>query len=216
MDFDDLDEEKLAKLRVPSPPENLGDVLRDLTETYSRPPGDTPQPSERDAAVAARSEKPAEQTEGGELLNVPLICTQTDRPFILAFRETRSVFGTRYKHKVTVTTVGEGGEAAPSLTVPIASLEWGGIKCPHCGAECRPIRCGRCERLACDGRVTRDGEDIIFACTPSCGSMGLVQGGLKTVTGSAGRHSSPPTAANSFVCAPIAPSANLPRLPKPR
>jgi hypothetical protein len=209
--------EELDPLRLPSPPENLGDILRDLNETYSRPaPRGLRHSPERGLDAEAPVRPGAKEAAEGKRLHIPLICTQTDRPFILAFRETRSVFGTRYKHELTLTDIGEGSEAASSLTVPITSLEWGGIKCPHCRSECRPIHCGRCARLACDGRVTCDGEDIIFACAPSCGSVGRVQGGLKTVTGSAGRHSSPPTAANSFVCAPIAPSANLPRLPKPR
>jgi hypothetical protein len=182
-----------------------------LTEKFARPalPPDT-------RPWRAKPDRPEEPKDTAKRLNIPVICTQADRPFVLVFRETTSVFGTRYKLETTLTMIGESGESSPSLTVAISSLDWGGITCPHCRARCRPIRCGQCQRLACDGRVTVTGDAIHFACAPSCGLSGWVRGSLETVTGSEGRRSAPAAAANTFICGPAAPPGNVPKLPKPR
>jgi hypothetical protein len=197
-----------APARLPEPPENLSEVLRDLVDKYAEPVPD--------ALPTPKATRPEEPKDAGKLLNVPVICTKTDRAFVLVFREARSVFGTRYKFETTLTEIGDGGEVAPSLTVPISSLNWGGIGCPHCRAQCRPIYCGRCQRLACDGQVTARGDDLFFVCAPSCGTRGWVRGNLQTVTGSAGRRSPPAASGNAFICAPARPSGIIPRLPKPR
>lgn len=198
--------------RLPEPPENLREVLRDLTEKYARP---APAP---DANSGAKPAQFGREKDSDKLFRVPVICTKFDLPFVLTFRDTRSVFGTRYKLDTTLTNIDEGSEASASasVTIPVSSLDWNEIKCPHCQAQCRPIRCGQCERLACDGRVTPDGDDTFFECAPSCGMGGWVRSALKTVTGSEGRRSVPSIAANPLVCAPATPPANVPKLPTPR
>lgn len=204
----------------PAPPENLRDVLKDLTRTYSRPapPAETGNVDAYDPPKPASLAGRPEPKDSAKRLNVPIICTQTDRPFVLVFRETRSIFGTRYKLETTLANVGEGGNAAPSLTVPISSLDWGGITCPHCRnhSRVRPVFCGNCNRLACDGRVKTEGEDLFFECAPSCGTSGWVRGGLQTVTGSEGSRSAPRAASNSFVCTPETPPGIAYKLLKPR
>jgi hypothetical protein len=206
VDFDSTEQESAPK-QLPGRPKN---PFLDFGEDDDAP--ETPTGTIRWSKPA----RPVEPKESAKLLNVPVICTKFDRPFVLVFRETRSVFGTRYRLDATLTDVGEGGEASPSLTVPISSLDWGGIKCPHCRSQCRPIHCGQCQRLACDGRVTTSGDGILFACAPSCGMSGWVRGSLQTVTGSEGRRSPPPVTATALISGPGTPPENVPKLPKPR
>jgi hypothetical protein len=198
--------------RLPDPPENLGEVLRDLSDNYTRPVPPT------HARARIERARPQEPKDSAKRLNIPVICTQADRPFVLVFRESHSIFGTRYKLDATLKDVGEGGEALPSFTVPVGSLDFGGIKCPHCvhQSRVRPIRCGGCGRLACDGRVKAIGDDLFFECAASCGTSGWVRGSLETVTGSEGGYSPSANAAGGFICGPAAPPGNVPKLPKPR
>jgi hypothetical protein len=203
-------DQRPAPARLPEPPENLGYVLRDLVDKHAVP---EPSSDTRPWDETASREEPKDPAK---VFNVPVICTQADRPFVLVFRETRGIFGTRYRLEKTVTDIGDGGTASSSLTIPVDSLDWSGIKCPHCRSQCRPIHCGRCQRLACDGRVTVKGDDIYFTCTPSCGERGWVRGSLQTVVGSEGRRSAPAAAANGFICGPATPTGNVPKLPKLR
>jgi hypothetical protein len=195
---------------VPEPPENLGDLLRDLTDKYTPP---APPPDALSWFKRAGAKQPEDSRK---LLNIPMICARYDRPFVLAFREVRGLFGSGYKLDAVRMDIDASAGMLPSITVPIAALNWNGITCPHCRAQCRPIHCGACQRLACDGRTTTSGNDILFACAPSCGMVGWVHGTMKTVTGSEGRHSRPPAAANASICAAATPPGNPPRLPKPR
>jgi hypothetical protein len=203
-------DQRPAPARLPEPPENLSEALRDLVNNLDRP---EPPSDARPWAKAVSREEPRDSSK---FLNVQAICTRADRPFVLVFRETRGVFGTLYRLETTLTDIGDGGTASSSLTIPVDSLDWSGIKCPHCRSQCRPINCGRCQRLACDGRVTVKGDDIYFTCTPSCGERGWVRGSLQTVVGSEGRRSAPAAAGNGFICGPATPSGNVPKLPKPR
>jgi hypothetical protein len=196
----------------PPPPEDLGDVLRELTNASARP---EPPPSRKVEPVEPPRPR-AKPQDFAKKLNVPMICTQTDRAFVLVFREKRSVFGTRYQLETKLTDFGEGGEATPSLTVPIGSLDWSGITCPHCGARCRPIRCGSCTRLGCDGRITEVPSGIFFRCAPSCAVSGLVRNGLETITGTEGVAPKPTSSSRALICVPESPrTQNIPRLPKP-
>jgi hypothetical protein len=206
----DRAELKITRPQPPEPPENLGEVLRDLTDKYTRPV-----PLTRTRILPARPQTPK---DSAKRLNIPVICTQAGRPFVLVFRESRGIFGTRYKLETTLKDIGEGGEALPSLTVPVGSLDFGGIKCPHCvdQSKVRPIRCGACGRLACDGRVRAIGDDLFFECAPSCGTSGWVRHHLETVTGSEGGYSPSANAATGLICGPAAPPGNVPKLPKPR
>jgi hypothetical protein len=195
---------------VPQPPENLGDLLRDLTDKYA-PPAPPP-----DALPWFRRPRAKRPEDSRKLVIIPMICARHDRPFVLAFREVRGLFGSGYKLDAIWTDIDGSAGMLPSITVPIAALNWNGITCPHCRAQCRPIHCGICQRLACDGRTTTSGDDILFACAPSCGTVGWVHGTMKTVTGSEGRRSPPPAAANAFICGPATPPGKPQRLPKPR
>jgi hypothetical protein len=213
----DFDRFGARPARLPEPPKDFHELLRDL-KSKSTPPVS---PTERLGDPAKTSPLVARPTpeDSARRLNVPIICTQTDRAFVLVFREKRSVFGTRFKLEATLANVGENGaEPSPSLTVPISSLDWGGVTCPHCRnrSRVRPIFCGVCNRLACDGRVTESGDDLFFKCADSCGTSGWVRSSLKTVTGTDGGRSAPQTAAGSFICAPEIPSGIPPKLPKPR
>jgi hypothetical protein len=203
-------DQRPAPARLPEPPENLREALRDLVNNLDRP---EPPSDARPWAMAASPEAPK---DAGKFLNVLAICTRADRPFVLVFRETRGIFGTHYRLETTLTDIGEGGATSSSLTVPVSSLDWRGVNCPHCRSQCRPIHCGQCQNLACDGRVVVNGDDIYFTCAPSCGARGLVSPALKSVTGSEGRRSPPTAAAGSFFCGPATPSGTLPKLPKPR
>lgn len=200
-----------APAPLPKSSDKLGEVLRDLNDRYIRPIPRRPRP-------AIKSARPSEPKDSAKRLNIPVICTQSDRPFVLVFRESFSIFGTRFKLEATLTDIGEVGEAIPSVTVPIGSMNWSGCKCPHCfdHSLVRPIRCGQCGRLACDGRVKAIGDDYFFQCAPSCGGRGWLRGALETVTGSEGRAAPSPPAANGFLCGPAAPRGNFLKLPKPR
>lgn len=218
----DAGDTRPAPTRLPEPPEGLRDGLRNLTRTFTPPvpPADLHKivPSEPQAKASLSATRP-ELKDFAKRLNVPVICTEADRAFVLVFREKRSVFGTRYKLEATLANIGENGaEPSPSLTVPISSLDWGGITCPHCRnrSRVRPVLCGACNRLACDGRVTESSDDLFFKCADSCGTSGWVRNSLKTVTGTDGGRSAPQTAASSLICAPEMPSGIPPKLPKPR
>lgn len=193
----------------PEPPENLGDVLRDLTKKYAAPLA-------RSAGPRREPTQPADREDSAKFLNVPLVCTKTDQPFVVAFREMQSASGVRYYLDRTLTALGEDGAAAASVTVPITSLSWGGIKCPHCQSRCSPIHCGRCGRLACDGKVSKSEKGLFFECAPSCGKSGYVHDSLETVTGSESDPSPPPSMAGGLIRAPAAPPAKPLGLPKPR
>jgi hypothetical protein len=187
----------------------IDDFLRGAPDPLREPPTQT-----RDRVEPS---PPKESKYSDNLLNVSLICTQLDRAFVVRFREERSILGKQYKYESTLTDIDENGTAAPSMTVPVASLSWSGISCPHCRSKIRPIRCGSCGRLACDGRVTESANGTYFSCAPSCGrSGGLVTPGLITITGSGTRRTSLPVPANRPILAPPDPPAAVPRLPKPR
>jgi hypothetical protein len=206
----DADFHSQALPGVPEPPENLDDALRDLTDKYV-PPAPSP-----DALQAFKRASAKQPRDSRKLLKISMICARLDRPFVLAFREVRGLFGSGYKLDAIRTDIGASTGTLPSITVPIAALDWNGITCPHCRAQCRPIHCGACQRLACDGRTTMSGEDILFGCAPSCGMVGWVHGTMKTVTGSEGRRSPLPAAANAFIRGPATPPGHPLRLPKPR
>lgn len=218
----DRGEATVPPRRLAFPQENGRDPSA-LTDAFARAapgrltrPTEPPQPA-AEADTAAKPNRPEKPAEGGKLLNVPMICTVVDSAFALTFRTSRGLFGGRYKLDGIVKEVGAGEGASASLTVPVSSIDWSGIKCPHCGAACRPIRCGKCGRLACDGRVT-SGTPLYFQCSPSCGGGGLAAGKLETVTGSESRGTAP-SPSRALICAPAAPALpaqNVPRLPKPR
>jgi hypothetical protein len=202
--------QRAASPGVSEPPENLGYVLRDFSDKYVPP---APPPDALQAFKRASAKQPEDSRK---LLNISMICARHDRPFVLVFREVRGLFVSAYKLDAIRTDIGASAGMFPSITVPIAALNWNGITCPHCRAQCRPIQCGACQRLACDGRTTISGNDILFGCTPFCGTVGWVHGTMKTVTGSEGRHSPRPAAANALICGPATPPGHPLRLPKPR
>lgn len=154
---------------------------------------------------------PSAAQEEAKWLNVPMICAGTDRPFIVVFRETQTSGGAHYKLDRVRTAVGDGGEPAASISVPISSLDWSGVECPHCRSRCRPVHCGSCQRLACDAKVKDTEKGLFFACASSCGTSGYVGGSLRIVTGSESCLSAP----GGFDRAPSGPKGVL-RLPKPR
>jgi hypothetical protein len=201
----------------PQPPENLRQVLQDLADKYSRttPAAETRSSDPDEVWKAAPSGRP-EAARGAKRLNISVICTKADSPFVLVFDEGPSVFGRRYKLVATLPNVGTGGETAASIAVPVSSLDWAGITCPHCGNRVQPIFCDACNRLACDGRVTEDDIGTFFRCAPSCGCIGWVRPGLKNVAGSQGRSSVASAPIHSSGRAAAIPSGTSSKLPKLR
>lgn len=122
--------------------------------------------------------------DDGMLIDVAMMCAATDRPFILKFRERRGASGKAYRYERTETEAEAEGGSPAALSVPAGEMDWNGITCPCCGAACSPIRCGRCEKLVCDGRVTTASGVQYFRCADSCGAGGLVHPTLTTINGS--------------------------------
>jgi hypothetical protein len=121
----------------------------------------------------------------GPFLNVPMICASTDRPFVLRFRKKGGLFSKSYGLDSVVTELDSDGEALLGLSVPTDQMAWTNIRCPHCNALCRPIHCGRCEKLVCDGRSSESIAGLYFRCAPSCGASGPCGDGLTSIRGNA-------------------------------
>jgi hypothetical protein len=144
------------------------------------------------------SENPPKADNG--LLNVPMVCATYDRPFGVRFRKTGGLFGKAYRFEAAVTEAGGLAESAPALLVPTSEMLWKGISCPHCRALCRPILCGHCQKLVCDGGTSENGGRLYFRCAPSCGASGICGDRLTSVRGNMGsgapaqRLLGPPTA----------------------
>jgi hypothetical protein len=188
----------------PEPPEILSEVLQDMADKYALPVSEKAAPSGGGEAFDAR-----------QRINIPVICTKTDRAFILIFREPRCL-ECKYKLETTLTDVETGtvGQSEASLTVPIDKVDWSGITCPHCRNRVQPIQCGGCKRLACDGRVTQSSNGTFFQCAASCGCSGWLSSNLRNVTGSQGWSSAASGPAHLSGRSPASPSGSLPRLPK--
>jgi hypothetical protein len=119
------------------------------------------------------------------ILNVPMKCASTDRPFVLQFRKTGGLFGKAYRHEATVIEFDGLGDNASALSVPTNQMLWSNIKCPHCRALCRPIHCGRCQKLVCDARSSETGGRLYFQCSTSCGAKGFCGNDLTSIRGNA-------------------------------
>jgi hypothetical protein len=187
-----------------SPPAPAFSSLRRLFEEASADRA-TPQP-----------QRPEPPKDTGKLVNVPMICAVTDRPFLLMFREAGGFFNKRYDLQSVVADLGAGGTASSTLSLPVTALNWEGIKCPHCSGTCRPILCGKCQRLACDGRVRKAASFTVFACAPSCGMVGPIDATLETINGSEGGYAQRPPAGGSPSRAQSAAPRSALMLPKPR
>lgn len=119
----------------------------------------------------------------GMLIDVPAVCAVKDRPFVLKFRETRGASGKSYRYERTLTEIGAEDGSLAALCLPASEMDWAGVKCPYCGSACAPIRCGRCNKLVCDGRVTVAAGTQYFRCADSCGASGAVTHTLTTIDG---------------------------------
>jgi hypothetical protein len=119
------------------------------------------------------------------IVNVPMKCASKDRPFVLRFRKTGGLLGKAYRHEATITGLDSLGDNAPSLSVPTNQMLWSDINCPHCRALCRPIHCGSCQKLVCDGRSSEKWGKLHFRCSESCGASGPCSDGLTSVRGNA-------------------------------
>lgn len=151
-------------------------------------------------------------------LDVPMICARFDRGFVLVFRPYGGGGSEEHYSFSSISTMSEvgSGTTAFSWTVPITSLHWSFINCPHCNALCRPIQCGRCERLVCDGQVTNMANGEHFRCTPSCGMAGFRAAKLEKINGTSRQELHSLVPARPLISAPETPAPNVPRLPKPR
>lgn len=122
--------------------------------------------------------------DDGMLIDVAMMCAATDRPFILKFRERRGASEKEYWYERTLTEFGAGGASPAALSIPVRGIDWIGITCPYCGAACAPVLCEQCNKLVCDGRVTRAAGADYFRCADSCGASGLIRHTLTTINGS--------------------------------
>jgi hypothetical protein len=155
--------------------------------------------------------------EGDKLFNVPMICTRHDRGFVVVFRSYLSDTSYRFDRILADVEITGNEASSPSLTVPVTSLSWFGITCPHCQTACRPIHCGSCGRLACDGQIAELQHGELFKCAASCGTEGIIHHNLKTITGGESRHARRlALPAPTRISAPETPAQIFPRLPKPR
>ena len=118
------------------------------------------------------------------VLLVPMVCAAFDHRFVLKFRKKGGILGKAYRLEQVMTGLAASSESARALSIATNDMVWGGISCPHCSAVCRPILCGTCNQLVCDGRATEDASHLYFRCNNSCGASGSVGNGLTSISGS--------------------------------
>jgi hypothetical protein len=161
-----------------------------------RPPAPEIKPSKEPAPEKSWpwQKPPASQTppkQAAELLSVPMICSETDRPFSLRFKETGGTSKRTFQLEQVITGIGTNGDKTAALAVPVDRIAWDGIYCPHCNAPCRPVYCNHCKRLGCDGRLTPTLDGLYYRCADSCGTSGMVAYQLRTINGSKDRDGAP-------------------------
>jgi hypothetical protein len=207
IDFGARSDQSRRAVRLPELPEKVRKILQEVAAKYSPP---VP------AAETRRLDR-GEALDDSKGLNIPVICTKTDRAFILLFREPGGL-ESNYRLESVRPNIKSGTDehAELSITVPVDRVDWSDITCPHCRNRVQPVLCSACNRLACDGRVTKYGGATFFKCAPSCGCSGQLYPNLKNVTGSQGQPSAASAPGPSSATAPTTLPGRPMKLLKPR
>jgi hypothetical protein len=132
-------------------------------------------------------------------LMVLMMCSVKKQPLMARFTQT-SPLGWFFANSFAINE--KSGSAAATLnSVPIGEMHWVGATCV-CGAKCAPILCGGCNNYVCDGGVSLLGNSQrLLKC--ACGSVGLIEPTLKTVSAAQGAGAREPGKTSSS--APAAP-----------
>jgi hypothetical protein len=116
-------------------------------------------------------------------VNIPFLCSVTGKAFVLQFRKNR--YSGRCSYHSTIAAVADGNGPAPDLEhYSLTDIPFdGSICCPHCKTSFAqgPIKCGG--HFVCQGGF--DQRTNFFKCCDQCGFAGQLNGGLKTISGSA-------------------------------